>query len=188
MNYYQIPFQATFPNDQKIDVQCQVFYSDDIYNRYKDHGSGDLWSESGLNSTDAAIRVNQFFGDNILNKNVRLYTVRQPDDDADHPGTTEKEFWSYTKIEPDVLSVGYDFNGEQPYSGTNTFRNGIVSPTNRVYGMYTYLLYSDPRQFIRMSYYNDVTQYGHVNIYAGTAEYVICVFHSNLWNDDGSEI
>ena len=185
MNYYQIPFNATFPNGQKIDLQCQIVYSDEIYNRYKDHASGDLYSESGLTTTDAATRINQFFGDNILNKALRLYTIKWSGDRNDIPNTEEKNMLSLMDIEPDVLFVDYDYSGNQPYSSNNTFQNGIISPTTFVYGYFQYSA-TPPYDHTIMNYANNVEQYGSLNYATKHANVTVHVFPSDLWNDDGT--
>lgn len=185
MNYYQIPFNGTFPNGQKIDLQCQIVYSDDIYNRYKDHASGDLYSESGLTTTDAATRINQFFGDNILNKGLHLYTCKWNGDTNVHPDAEEKNLWDLLNIAPTMLFVDYDFSGNQPYSSNNTFKNGIVSPTTFVYGKFRYSAY-DPYPYTGMSYDNNVEQQGDLNYANKNAQVTINVFPSDLWNDDGT--
>lgn len=185
MNYYQIPFNGTFPNGQKIDLQCQIVYSDEIYNRYKDHPSGDLWQESGLNSTDAAVRVNQFFGDNILNKSLHLYTCKNSGDSNLHPDTEEKNLWNLLNIAPTMLFVDYNFGADQPYSSNNTFKNGIVSPTTFVYGKFAYSAY-DPYPYAGMSYYNNVENSGSLNYLNKKAQVTINVFPSDLWNEDGT--
>lgn len=185
MNYYQIPFNGTFPNGQKIDLQCQIVYSDEIYNRYKDHASGDLYSESGLLTKDAATRINQFFGDNILNKALRLYTIKWSGDWANIPTVEEKNMLSLMDIDPDVLFVDYDFGGNQPYSSNNTFKNGIVSPTTFTYGFFQYSSV-EPFPHTIMSYANNAEQEGFLNIATKHANLNVYVFPSDVWNDDGT--
>ena len=185
MNYYQIPFNGTFPNGQKIDLQCQIVYSDDIYNRYKDHASGDLWQEYNLTTTDAGLRVNQFFGDNILNKGLHLYTCKWNGDTNLHPDAEEKNLWDLLSIAPTMLFVDYNFGADQPYSSNNTFKNGIVSPTTFVYGKFRYSAY-DPYPYTGMSYDNNVMQQGDLNYANKNAQVTINVFPSDLWNDDGT--